>query len=691
VVNFSPGAKIKPASGVTVGLSLGYFAGDYQQVFDLSAGGSITVLKTAAGYVTPPQFGAAADGVADDTVEFKMAISAIGAPTRPGTGTVFVPKGTYKLSEALLINDRMTLYGETGTGYGRPLSVLIWPANCCGIVCHHYNTTSDNLGYNHALKTPVGSSDGWVMSLGSVIKHLTLLGNNNSVPAATAFDWATHGLRIKVGMVDVSDLYIARFQGCGIFARGTSNTVGPPEYEGGTNHLMVKNVTIQQVAGHGLYIDGQDSSAGHFIFINAIQNNGWGVWDNSFLGNTHIGHHCNGNVLGDYRATDPNAANIFLGCYQETGRGSHLLTPTVHVGGFSTIGVHGTASSISNTLGPKVVKIKNASGIGKITITNAGSGYTSAPSVTFAAPSGAVTATATATIIGQHQFAGGIGAITLTNAGSGYSAVPNAVITGDGAGATLRVRLTGSGTIGSVFVIDESYTNRVGHDYTTASVTIDPPTQTTATGTAYLTVAGTLSHIHVTDRGAGYTAAPNITITGGGGSGAAATCVLATQGGDGDDTSVAINRLDNVDDGMRILEVNRDDNASGFPFAWEYDAWSGDHYWVQSNAVKALYVTGPQTTWNFGRKGTAPHALLAIDGIWLGSGYTNNDYRNVSYKTSIPTTGQYAKGDLVLNSNISELGSVSSKYILLGWSRLTQGSGHVLNTDWLEARCLTGN
>lgn len=54
--------------------------------------------------------------------------------------------------------------------------------------------------------------------------------------------------------------------------------------------------------------------------------------------------------------------------------------------------------------------------------------------------------------------------------------------------------------------------------------------------------------------------------------------------------------------------------------------------------------------------------------------------------TSAPTAGTYAIGDIVYNSNPSELGSSPNKYILLAW----------LCTDdspltFKELRCLTGN
>jgi hypothetical protein len=59
--------------------------------------------------------------------------------------------------------------------------------------------------------------------------------------------------------------------------------------------------------------------------------------------------------------------------------------------------------------------------------------------------------------------------------------------------------------------------------------------------------------------------------------------------------------------------------------------------------------------------------------------------------TSMPSSGTWAIGDFVTNTNISEQGTAGSKYIVRGWSRITTGSGNVLNTDWVTARMLTGN
>ena len=56
-------------------------------------------------------------------------------------------------------------------------------------------------------------------------------------------------------------------------------------------------------------------------------------------------------------------------------------------------------------------------------------------------------------------------------------------------------------------------------------------------------------------------------------------------------------------------------------------------------------------------------------------------------RTSIPTTGTYAKGDFVRKS----APSVSSSGIVVGWLRISDGSAHVLNTDWVECIVPTVN
>ena len=64
--------------------------------------------------------------------------------------------------------------------------------------------------------------------------------------------------------------------------------------------------------------------------------------------------------------------------------------------------------------------------------------------------------------------------------------------------------------------------------------------------------------------------------------------------------------------------------------------------------------------------------------------------RLLSCESAMPTTGSYQQGDYVLNSAPAVAGGAGSRYVVRGWTRLTTGSAHVLNTDWVEDRGLTG-
>ena len=62
----------------------------------------------------------------------------------------------------------------------------------------------------------------------------------------------------------------------------------------------------------------------------------------------------------------------------------------------------------------------------------------------------------------------------------------------------------------------------------------------------------------------------------------------------------------------------------------------------------------------------------------------------VIFGISMPTSGTWNRGDTVENTEPTVTGSASSQYIVRGWTRITTGSGNVLNTDWVEVRTLTG-
>ena len=68
--------------------------------------------------------------------------------------------------------------------------------------------------------------------------------------------------------------------------------------------------------------------------------------------------------------------------------------------------------------------------VASVTITNAGSGYTSAPTVAFSAPVAGTTATGTAVLDGAT-----VASVTITDVGEGYVTAPTVTVTGGGGSA----------------------------------------------------------------------------------------------------------------------------------------------------------------------------------------------------------------------------------------------------------------
>ena len=55
--------------------------------------------------------------------------------------------------------------------------------------------------------------------------------------------------------------------------------------------------------------------------------------------------------------------------------------------------------------------------------------------------------------------------------------------------------------------------------------------------------------------------------------------------------------------------------------------------------------------------------------------------------TAAPTTGVFAQGDYIRNSQPTEQGAASSKYVILGWVCVASGEPGT----WVQCRALTGN
>lgn len=175
-------------------------------------------------------------------------------------------------------------------------------------------------------------------------------------------------------------------------------------------------------------------------------------------------------------------------------------------------------------------RVANLSGAASgATVTAAGTGYTSAPTVTPSAGNSSWTA-----ILG-----GRLNAFTVVTAGSGYTMPPRVFVSAPpspGVQGTAYATLSGA-TVGSITVVDH------GAGYLTAPkivVLADPNDPSTtivdATATVSLTGSGTVTAVLLNDFGQMEATAPTLTLSGGGGTGATATVLPSPWVAEANDT-----------------------------------------------------------------------------------------------------------------------------------------------------------
>ena len=175
---------------------------------------------------------------------------------------------------------------------------------------------------------------------------------------------------------------------------------------------------------------------------------------------------------------------------------------------------------------PKIIKRYEVTGV---TIVDAGSGYTSTPTVTISAPnesSGVNASIASVTIVG-----GVITSIKINNAGSGYLNVPTVTIAGGGANRQAILQLV-TRTVNTTY-------DAGGFGYTSTPIVTVTGDGTGCTAIAVLNANRSVEKIEVVTPGINYTTAI-ATITGGGVTSgsvnqAVAHAIISPKGGHGKD------------------------------------------------------------------------------------------------------------------------------------------------------------
>ena len=242
-----------------------------------------TLLAAASAAINVKTFGAVGDGVTNDSAAFVAAIAYLKSTAvnddvyYKGSRKLFVPAGEYIMGTTTLdITHTLIIEGESSiNGYS---SRLVWTGDCDGIRIQAYNTSGAT------------AVDGVAHYSGSysIIRNLGLAGpyaNNSNFTGHTEGDY--HGIRCRTNYI-IEDCLIDGFAGDGIYSRATSG--GGAGQEGNSNCSFINRVKVTNVR-NGVYLDGADANACTLIGVIGVYCRQFTVFDTSFLGNTHIGHH----------------------------------------------------------------------------------------------------------------------------------------------------------------------------------------------------------------------------------------------------------------------------------------------------------------------------------------------------------------------------------------------------------------
>lgn len=187
------------------------------------------------------------------------------------------------------------------------------------------------------------------------------------------------------------------------------------------------------------------------------------------------------------------------------GSGAQFWQNLVNAVNNGQSGFRGPSQLATATLGNSVASI---------TITNGGSGYTSAPTVGITG-GGGIGATATA-VLGF-----GVNTISVDAGGTGYTNATVTITGGGGSGATATATLN-AGVITAINVTN------AGSGYTSVPTVTITGDGTGATATAALLTSGSVKSVTIINGGINYSAAPTIGFTGGAGTGATATATVGS-------------------------------------------------------------------------------------------------------------------------------------------------------------------
>lgn len=324
--------------------------------------------------------------------------------------------------------------------------------------------------------------------------------------------------------------------------------------------------------------------------------------------------------------------------------------------------------------------ILGTSSVSSIVIGSAGTGYTTSPVVVIARTDGSVGTNATATAVLQSTS---VASFALTGGGTGYIQAPTVTLNGGGGGTGASVTAVLNAVPIASIDLDAGGTGYLaGNPPTVVFTRVDGTTGTDAIATPIIS-GGAITGFNITNYGTGYMLPPDISFTGGVGSGAAATAVLPLR-------SVASLSFVSGGSGYTVpptLQFNRIDGGSGTNASGDAILSSRGIASVTVNTGGNNYITAPSISFTRGggQSGTDAVATAYITGKnivninVLTSGANYSSAPEVVITRNDGSTGVNAIATSILTNFNSELsvsnGTALSRYVTKKFTLETPSTG----------------
>lgn len=207
----SPGAKLKPASGITITIN-GYIDAGRYQIFDLSVGGTVSDLASNP-EVFPEWWGVTFDGITDDTTAWQNLFDCPGATITVGARRIVCGTGRSYITSTITMPNPQD-------GPSPTLELCGASASSHGLSEGTYGTVIMSDQAIDLLTIGNSSNTNWT---GPIIRNITFFDNNAAGDQVTA---GIHVKRINHGQI-INCLFQNIKNGIGI----TQSTVsGNPQY-----------------------------------------------------------------------------------------------------------------------------------------------------------------------------------------------------------------------------------------------------------------------------------------------------------------------------------------------------------------------------------------------------------------------------------------------------------------------------